>query len=392
MGDFIEEALAGPTVFTDEEVFSFDYVPPELVERDDEQRWLAGLFKPALANDKAVTCRVTGRVGTGKTAIVKRFLQDLHEAGRKRGQRFEHVHVNCRRRSTAAKALHQVISHFDKGFPDRGFSVTEMLDSLKKRVAKDEAHVVIVLDEVDELLSKSGTDLIYNLSRFHEEPPEDGNVSLVLISQRDVFDMLDDASRSTMRRTNHLDLEPYTQKQLVHIVEQRADLGLRPGALSPDATDLITDIASRDGDARYAIELLHTAGKAADHAGDERIVAEHVRRAKAETRRSVWEGQVLGLPLHKQLTMLAIARALKKEGSYTTTGKVEEIYRVLCEALDEQPRGHTQFWTYLNELTGVGLIETKASGEGIVGSTTVISLPDVPAEEMEDVLEGELEV
>lgn len=392
MGDYIEEALAGPTVFKGEEVFSFEYVPPELVERDDEQRWLASLFKPAIVHGNPVTCRITGRVGTGKTAIAKRFLADLREAGRKRDRRFDHVHVNCRRRSTDAKALHQVISHFDKGFPDRGFSVTEMLDSLKKRVAKDEVHVVIILDEVDELIARSGPDLLYNLSRFHEEPPEDGNVSLVLVSQRDVFDDLDEATRSTMRRTNHLELEPYTQSQLVRIVEQRAQLGLRPRALATDAVDLISDIASRDGDARYAIELLHTAGKAADHGGAERIQAEHVRQAKAETRRTVWEGPVLNLPLHKQLTLLAIARSLKKGGSYTTTGDVEKGYQVLCEASGEDPRGHTQFWTYLKELAGVGLIETRPSGEGIVGSTTVISLPDVPAEEMERVLEDELGV
>lgn len=390
MGDYIEEALSGPSVFADESVFDYEWTPPELVDREEAKSFLAERFKPAITSDNAVVVRVTGRVGTGKTALAKRFVRDLSTSAGKRHQRFEYRHVNCRRRNSEAKVLHRIVTHFDSAFPDRGFSIPEMLDTLRKRIARDEVHLVVILDEVDELVTRSGTDLMYNLVRFREEPPEGGNLSLVLLSQEDVIDDLDEATRSSMRRTNHHHLEPYSEEQLSAILDQRADLGLQPNALQPDAQDLIADIASDDGDARYAIELLHAAGKGADAAGVEAVTPEHVRTAKAKTRRSVWADQVLDLPIHKQLTLLALARKLDDGGSYATTGEVEEAYQVACESVAEDPRGHTQFWTYLKELDGVGLVETRKSGEGVVGSTTLISLPDVPAERMVEVLEDEL--
>lgn len=390
MGDYIEEALSGPSVFSDESVFDYDWTPPELVDREEAKSFLAEHFKPAITSDNAVAVRVTGRVGTGKTALAKRFCEDLAESAGKRQQRFGYRHVNCRRRNSETKVLHRILTHFDDGFPDRGFSNSEMLDSLRKTISNRGEHLVVVLDEVDELITKAGSDLLYNLVRFREEPPEGGNLSLILLSQDEVFDKLDDATRSSIRRTNHHELEPYDEGQLSAILDQRAELGLQPGALNADAQDLIADIASDDGDARYAIELLHAAGKGADAEGVESITPEHVRTAKAQTRRAVWSDQVLGLPVHKKLALLGLARELVGGNSYATTGEVEDAYNVACESAGEDARGHTQFWTYLKELDGVGLIDTRKSGKGVVGSTTLISMPDVPAERMVEVLEADL--
>src|SRR2546422_7121377 len=76
-----------------------------------------------------------------------------------------------------------ILKHFDSRFPDRGFSIPEKLDSLRKWLEKQQVHLTIILDEVDVLLKKSGSDLVYTFSRFGEEAGK-GNVSLVLISQR----------------------------------------------------------------------------------------------------------------------------------------------------------------------------------------------------------------
>src|SRR5207247_10612063 len=90
---------------------------------------------------------------------------------------------------------------------------------------------------------------------------------------------------------------------------------------------------------------------------------------------------------HQALTLLAIARALKKGTEpFVTTGVAEERYALCCEEFGEKPRAHTQFWTFLQELSSMGLIRTERSGKGIIGTTTLISLPDPPAKALEEKL------
>ena len=89
---------------------------------------------------------------------------------------------------------------------------------------------------------------------------------------------------------------------------------------------------------------------------------------------------------HESLILMMVARALKKGQAYTTTGDVEKLYRVACEEYNQKPRGHTQFWNYIKSLDAYGFILAKKSGEGIIGNTTVISLPDMPAKDLEELL------
>src|SRR2546426_3105723 len=95
------------------------------------------------------------------------------------------------------------------------------------------------------------------------------------------------------------------------------------------------------------------------------------------------------LDVPKKLVLLAIARKSRKK-AYITMGDAEEAYTVVCEEYDEKPRAHTQFWKYVRDLDALGLVDTKLSGEGVVGKTTLISLPEIPAKVLSDNLERSL--
>ena len=88
---------------------------------------------------------------------------------------------------------------------------------------------------------------------------------------------------------------------------------------------------------------------------------------------------------HQLLTLYAIAKRLKKDGTaYVNTGDAEKTYNITCEEYNEKPRTHTMFWTYLKEIENAGFINIKSSGKGHIGSTQFISLPDIPAEVVSD--------
>ncbi|HDM66769.1 MAG TPA: AAA family ATPase, partial [Thermoplasmatales archaeon] len=205
MSDIVEDELLSSSVIKDPKALDFDYVPDELPHREKQLRMLAQLFKPVLAGVPQNVV-ITGSVGTGKTVLVKRFCLSLVKTARKRGVFLDYVHINCRRRSTDAMTLLGILNHFDPGFPDRGFSVNEMLQVLNRQLVRRETHLIVALDEVDALLRKSGSELIYNLTRFSDETSTSKKnlVSLILISQKDIFPMLDVSSLSTIKRSNHI--------------------------------------------------------------------------------------------------------------------------------------------------------------------------------------------
>jgi cell division control protein 6 len=369
----------GKSVFKDQRTLSFDYVPQKLVHREAQMKRLITLYRPVVESNLSQNAVLTGSVGTGKTATAKRFCMDLKDFAEKQQKAIDWVLVNCRQRNSESSAVLHIVNHFQPNFPDRGFSITEMLRILRKDLEKRKVHLVIVLDEADMLLKKAGPDIIYKLTRFGEEGVESKElVSLILISQKNVFDMLDAASTSTFKRTNMIEFGKYTLDELKDIVSQRAGLALKEDSIDKDAIDLVAEESAEWGDARFAIEILEKSGMLADEEAAGRVNVEHVRAAKAEAYSSITESKLSGLDTHQKLTLLAIAKASKGK-AYVTTGEAESAYKVTCEEYGEKPRAHTAFWGLLKDLDMLGVVSAKKSGPGISGKTTVITLLDIPA-------------
>ena len=373
----------GKSVFKDQRTLSFDYVPQRLVHRETQMKKLVMLYRPVVESNLSQNAVLTGSVGTGKTATAKRFCADLKDFAEKQQKAVDWVLVNCRQRNSESSAVLHVVNHFQPNFPDRGFSITEMLRILRKDLEKRKVHLVIVLDEADVLLKKAGPDIIYKLTRFGEEKVDGRElVSLMLISQKNIFELLDASSTSTFKRTNVVEFGKYSSDELRDIVKTRAELAFHDGAIDDDAISLIAEVSSEWGDARFAIEILEKAGMLADEESAGRISVEHVRGAKAEAYSSITESKLAGLDRHQKLSLLGIARASRGK-AYVTTGETESAYKVACEEYSEKPRAHTAFWGLLKDLDMLGVVSAKKSGPGISGKTTVITLLDIPAKVLE---------
>jgi cell division control protein 6 len=330
---------------------------------------------------------ITGSVGTGKSTLSKRFCLDFQEWAGKKGQRMEFAIVNCRSRSTGASVMLKILDRFQPNFPDRGFSTTEMMEILRKHLVKDSVHLVVVLDEVNALIKKSGPDLLYSLSRFDEERVTGSRhtLSIIIISQQPINEYLDPATLSTLKRTNQLILDKYSRAELIDIVGQRVELAFHAGTVDSEIIEFIADISSEFGDARFAIELLENSGRMADDEGLESVGPENVRAAKAMTYSVVTESKLASLGEQKQFVLLGIARIMRKK-AFATTGEAEKAYARVCEGFDSTPRSHTQFWEYLQALGDIGLIGLGTSGKGMVGKTSIITLPDIPSKVLEEKL------
>jgi cell division control protein 6 len=76
MSDIIEDELFSSSVIKDMNVLDFDYVPEILINRDEQLRNLAHMFKPVLSSI-AQNVVIKGPVGCGKTVIAKKFCTKL---------------------------------------------------------------------------------------------------------------------------------------------------------------------------------------------------------------------------------------------------------------------------------------------------------------------------
>jgi cell division control protein 6 len=378
----VEEELGGPTVFKDLAKLDFDYIPDALPGRDAELRQLASLYKGLAQGATREHALVWGPVGTGKTALAERFARDLAKALQRQGKRLEHVRVNCRKLKSAGLALLAILNKFDPNYPDRGFSTGEMLRDLRRHLERRQAHLLVILDEVDALLHGDGSNLVYDLTRLTDDAgPTWMGASLLMVSQENVLPLLDEAAKSTFKQGNVVAFKGYGADVLAAIVQQRVGLAYNTGAFDGDLVLLVADAAAaQNGNARLAIEILQKAGRLADDEGLGRVTAENVRAAQGDTFSYITTAKLQSLPRHVLLALLGLARRLKREGgAYATTGGAEEAYRLACEEAGETPRAHTQYWKYVNQLKEGGFIVGRLSGKGQAGTTQYLSIPDAPA-------------
>ena len=388
MAEYLNRIGAG-LILLDAAPLSYDWIPPNVVGRQDEQELLAAMF--ANIGTPGVSCRavITGNVGSGKTVLSRAFGDDLarHLSG---VRNIQPVHVNCRNHPTTSQVLQRIAKSLDDRHPDRGFSASEVIQGIRRNLRTRNQHMLLILDEVDILLRRESGDLLYQLLRIDEGRDESGTLSLILISQEQVLDQLEGAIISRFGRSNHLPLKPYSESQLKDIAEQRAALATRTGSVSEDILTLIGQASADTGDARVAIELLEAAVMRAEKGGYREVEANHVQRDAASRNRAVEPSVVDELNQHEQLILLAICRRLRRDPE-VTSGDAEKLYHVVCEEYETKPRGHTTFWKYLKTLETRGLMESRTgTANAGRGRTQHITMPQSLPGQLENRLEHAL--
>lgn len=373
------------SIIRDGSKLDYGYVPKDLVHREEQMSRLEMLFRPLALDGRSCSAFLTGSVGTGKTVTARRFCADMAEFMASRGRPTDTIYVNSRNVSEAG-ALLQIIRHYDPGYPERGFSTEEMARVLAQHLAGNRRGLVVILDEVDVLLKKGSTDLVYQLTRARADAAP---VSLMMISQEPIENLLDEASMSTFRRTNTVRFNRYSESELREIVAVRASEALMPGSYSEESLDTIAEESAEFGDARMAIELLDRAANMAEEDDGGGVTVEHVRAAKAMIYSSVSDSKLRSLDINRMAVLLAVARAIKSNPSISSAA-AEKTYAIVCEEYGIQARKHTQYWTYLQDLEKLGIVRLKVVNDPS-GRITLISLPDIPskvlAQKMESIIE-----
>ncbi len=377
------------SVFKDESKLDINYVPLQLLHRKLQLNLLNQFFRFSLENPGKMTQRVLimGNIGTGKTVLSQHFGLNLVKEAKQRNINLNYVHINCREcKGSLFMILQRTIMKFYPNYPKRGYSAEELLQAIMQILDEKDAYLILTLDELESLVQNEGSDPLYNLSRIQEDrinTPK--RLSLIcILRQPEHLENLDPSTRSTLQR-NIIHLDNYSESQLEDILNDRLNLAFMDGTVPTQTLLLIAELGnSEGGNARYSIELLWRAGKYADALEMHEVTPECVRNAVASVYPVVRKDMIPEFSLHEKLFLLGVARHFKQSDSaYVSMGEAEEAYTLICEEYNQKSRGHTQIWKYVKALSTAGIIETMVSGVEQRGKTTLISLPRVPASDIE---------
>ena len=377
------------SVFKDESKLDINYVPQYLLHRKLQLNLLNQFFRFAVESPGKMTQRalIMGHIGAGKTVLSQHFGLNITREAKQRNINLNYIHINCREcKGSLFMILQRTIMKFIPNFPRRGYSAEELLQALMQILDEKDAYLILTLDELESLVQNDGSDPLYNLSRIQEDrinAPK--RLSLIcILRQPEHLENLDPSTRSTLQR-NIIQLREYSESQLEDILDDRVNLAFRDGTVPHQTMNLIAELGkSEGGNARYAIELLWRAGKYADASEMRDVLPECVRNAVVSVYPVVRRDMIPEFGLHEKLFLLGVARHFKQtDSAYVSMGDAEESYALACEEYGEKQRGHTQIWKYVKTLSASGIIETMVSGVGQRGKTTLISLPRVPASDLE---------
>ncbi|HIH33337.1 MAG TPA: AAA family ATPase [Candidatus Diapherotrites archaeon] len=385
LANLFEQELQKQSVFLNRDAISQHFIPKELPFREKQLKEISSILTAALQGKKPNNVFVYGKVGTGKTCVVRHVLQELQEFKQKSSARVESCYINCRVHNSKYKALQKCCKEFYPSENFLGYSAAFVFEKILDFARKNKNQVLIALDEIDKV--KDLDELVYALSRGNDELEQgEGAITIIGISNNVLFKERLDARTKSSLCQEELVFAPYNAEELKEILKQRVEIAFKPKSVQESALNLAAAIAAQEsGDARTAVLLLLRAGELSDKESKEKVSDEEVKKAKSKVEEEVIYNMIATLPDQEQLVLYTIAllaakqKPLQKitgqqEPGALMSGEVFEEYKRVAKKFKESNVSARWFRAYLNELETYGIISTTKSGPGMVGNTRLIRL------------------
>ncbi|MFX0096694.1 MAG: ORC1-type DNA replication protein [Candidatus Hodarchaeota archaeon] len=374
LDETFEKFLSG-RVFKNRDVMRPTFVPKELPHREEQITRVGVILASALKNGTPSNIFIYGKTGTGKTAVTKYVLEHLSDKSLKLGVPAPiHAYINCRMVDTNYRVMTILADIVGANIPSTGLSTYTVFSEFRTNLDSKKQLMIIVLDEVDILVKKSGTDILYGLTRINTQLKK-ASVSIVGITNDLKFkDYLDSRVLSSLSEEEMV-FPPYSALELQDILSQRAEMGFYDDVTEFGVINLCSALAAREhGDARRALDLLRVAGELAEREGAKKVTENYVRRGLQEIDRDTILEALSTLPIQQKLVLYSVYILEKHGYSEIITRNVFKVYSDLSQLLHMDSLTQRRVNDLINELDTLGIVGVKVISRGRYGRTKRISL------------------
>ncbi len=372
---FIQYVQKRKQLIKNKKVLQTTYLPEQLPHRKEQIDRIVSIISIALSGEKPSNIIVYGKTGTGKTAVLNYIGKELRKADPATEKCF-YLYVNCEVVDTAYGILYNIASQFIQDFkiPFTGWSFEKLYEELYTAIEDKNRVFVIVLDEVDHMITKKGDAILYYLAKINEHLSK-SKVSLIGISNNMKFlELLEPKARSRLGGESMI-FPPYSREQLQDILDKRAAEAFDEGILEDSVIPLCAITAAKnEGDARMAIDLLRTAADIAERNGDSTITEAHVKSAKNSMDMNVVEEAIKTLTVQSKCVLLSIVKNTENNNRTMITGDVYVVYKEIVDILGYSPLTQRRITDLISELDMMGLINASIRSFGRAGRTKEITL------------------
>ncbi|MBL7056692.1 ORC1-type DNA replication protein [Candidatus Woesearchaeota archaeon] len=397
LGRFFENYLEKESLFLDKGILQASYMPEEINHRDEQMEQVASILAPVLKSEVPSNLFIYGKTGTGKTLTIKYICEQLKEISEDKKISLEILYLNCKLKKiadTEYRLIAQLARHFGKAIPPTGLPTDEVYNVFFNALDKKKRIILVVLDEIDQLIKKTGDELIYNLTRVNTELKR-SKVSIVGVSNDLTFiNNLDPRVKSSLSEEEVL-FPPYNAIQIQDILKKRSKSAFQPNIVEAGVIEKCAAYAARDhGDARRALELLRVAGELAERKGQKTIMIENLDEAEDKIEKDRVLEIINSQPKQFQVTLYAIILKKSNQKGKIFTGEIYDYYKQVCNEIGLRPLTQRRVSDIIAELDMAGIINGQVLSKGRYGRTREISLsvPESVKPKMISILENALEI
>jgi len=379
------------TIARNKNILQTSYIPDQLPHRSKEIDQIASVIAAALSGEKPSNMMIFGKTGTGKTAVMKYIGNELKKEDACGGCEF--VYINCQVTDTHYGILYTIgnpeQTDVDDRIPYTGWSTEKVFSKMREYIDSENKIFIIVLDEIDKLLIKSGNDVLHHLLIINENL-RNSKVSIVGISNNLKFTERMDSRVHSRFGGENMVFEPYTSEELEDILRERVKLAFDEGSIEDGVIAYCAALSAREtGDARRALDFLRVATDIAERNGDAVVTEAHVKSAKNKIEMNIVIEAIKTLTSQSKTVLMSIVKNTEEGSRTMTTGDVYTAYKSISDVLGTSVLTQRRVTDLISELDMLGIIYAPVRSYGKAGRTKEIEL-SAPKEAIDVLKEDEL--
>ena len=376
-GNIFEKILGQDSLFIDRKAFEHAFEPSNLPHREQEVDALVRNLVDALNGHIPSNMLLYGVPGSGKTVVTRFVLSQLLEKGKEMGHPVQTYEINCRNVDTKYRVVQTLASQLkqrgDYLIPFTGWPTDRVLETLIERMDRAGGVHILVLDEIDNLVAKAGSDLLYSLTNMNTLL-RNARCCIIGISNDLNFTQELDPRVSSRLSQEDVVFHPYGAQEIQDILQERVKMGLKINSLEIGVIPLCSALAAQEhGDARRALDLLRISVQKAEQRSQQKVDPKHVRLAQSQLEHDQVTPVLRTLPLHQKLVLFCVIINEENGLRNISTGEIFRTYSEACMKINIEALTPRRISTLLNELDTLGLIMARNVSKGRGGRSKQVN-------------------